>query len=47
VTSIGENAFSDCENLTLTVPRDSYAAQYCKDNNLNYTYPDSLDWLNN
>ena len=30
----------------LSIPRDSYAAQYCKDKNLNYLYPDSLDWLN-
>ena len=47
VTSIGDDAFSDCANLAFTVPRDSYAAQYCKENNLNYTYPDALDWLNN
>ena len=47
VTSIGDDAFSDCPNLTLAVNRGSYAAQYCKDNDLNYTYPDSLDWLNN
>ena len=32
--------------LTLTVPRNSYAEQYCKDNSLKYTYPDALDWLN-
>ena len=47
VTSIGEDAFRGCDSLTLTVTRDSYAAQYCKDNGLNYTYPDALDWLNN
>ena len=48
VTSIGNNAFYRCSpQLTLTVPRGSYAAQYCKVNNLTYTYPDSLDWLNN
>lgn len=46
VTSIGENAFSGCKSLTLTVTRDSYGAQYCKENNLNYSYPDSNDWLN-
>ena len=46
VTSIGDSAFSDCESLTATVSRDSYAAQYCKDNNINYTYPDANDWLN-
>lgn len=47
VIAIGINAFKDCPNLTITVPRNSYAAQYCKDNNLNYTYTDALDWLNN
>ena len=46
VTAIGDYAFSGCERLTLTVPRNSYAAQYCKDNGLTYIYPDSLDWLN-
>ena len=46
VTSIGDWAFSDCPNLTLTVSRGSYAEQYCKDNSLKYTYPDALDWLN-
>ena len=47
VTAIGDRAFSRCSSLTLTVGRDSYALQYCKENALNYTYPDSLDWLNN
>ena len=47
VTSIGNRAFEYCDNLTITVQRDSYAAQYAKDNNLNYTYPDANDWLNN
>ena len=48
VTAIGKDAFADCPNLTLTVPRDSYAAQYCKDNGLAYQYPDAnLDWLLN
>ena len=46
VTSIGDMAFSSCDNITLIVERDSYAVQYCKDNNLNYTYPDANDWLN-
>ena len=46
VTSIGEDAFSNCaETLTITVGRDSYAAQYCRENGLQYTYPDALDWL--
>ncbi len=48
VTSIGDSAFVDCpENLTVTVGRNSYAKQYCIDNNMNYIYPDSNDWLNN
>ena len=47
VTAIGEAAFSGCSSLTLTVSRDNCAAQYCKENGLDYTYPDSLDWLNN
>ena len=47
VTSIGDSAFKGCDDLTMTVQRDSYAARYAKDNNLNYTYPDANDWLNN
>ena len=45
VTNIGKNAFTECPMLTISVPRDSYAAQYCKENKLNYTYPDVNDWL--
>ena len=45
VTSIGEKAFDRGYNLTLTVPRDSYAAQYAKEYKLNYIYTDSYDWL--
>ena len=45
--SIGTDAFADCpKNMQFTVVRDSYAAKWCKENGLNYTYPDSLDWLN-
>lgn len=56
VTAIGSDAFGvdpDCAYMgldaltTFTVPRDSWAAQWCKDNGLRYTYPDSLDWLLN
>ena len=47
ITYIGENAFAYCPNLTLTVPRNSYAAEYAKANNIPYTYPDANDWLNN
>ena len=44
ITYIGEGAFSWCD-ATITVTRDTYAAQYCKDNGLNYTYPDIDNWL--
>lgn len=47
VTSIGDKAFYFCPNLTLTVPRNSYAAEYAKTNGISYTYPDANDWLNN
>lgn len=33
--------------ITFTVIRDSYAHQWCKDGNVPYTFPDSLDWLLN
>ena len=35
-----------CPNLTLTVSRDSYAAEYAKAAGIPYAYPDSMDWLN-
>ena len=47
VTSIGDYAFAGRSNLTLTVPRNSYALEYAKTNNIPYTYPDANDWLNN
>lgn len=48
VSAIGDWAFSECsKNLVFTVGRDSYAARYCKEKGLNYTYQDSLDWLKN
>ena len=46
VTSIGKYAFAECPKLTLTVPRDSYALAYAKENGIPYTYTDSMDWLN-
>lgn len=46
VTAIGEDAFKNCDGLTITVGRDSFAMQYCIDNDLPYTYPDANDWLN-
>ena len=46
VTSIEKDAFAKCFKLTATVCRGSYAEEYCKENDLQYTYPDALDWLN-
>ena len=43
VISIGEAAFESCDNLTITVGPDSYAKQYCEENNLNYTLSDAND----
>ena len=40
VISIGDKTFYNCPNLTLTVRKNSYAEQYCKDSELNYQYPD-------
>jgi len=49
VTEIGSKVFYTAynPNLILTVPRNSYAAEYAKANNIPYTYPDANDWLNN
>ena len=45
-TSISKYAFAECsELLTLTVVRNSWAASWCKENGMNYTYTDALDWL--
>lgn len=47
LSSIGAYAFHGCpENMQFTVVRDSWAAGWCKENVKNYTYTDSLDWLN-
>ena len=46
VTYIGKYAFADCPEFVITVSRDSYAQQYCIENNLKYTFPDANDWLN-
>ena len=48
LTSIGYGAFYSCpEQLTFTVPMDSWADQWCRDNNLYFTYPNANDWLLN
>ncbi len=47
VTAIGKDAFISCsDRLILTVGHGSYAETYARENDLQYMYPDSLDWLN-
>lgn len=45
VCEIGKDAFADCP-VTLTVERDSPAAQYAESARVPYTYPNANDWLN-
>ena len=45
VCEIGKDAFTDCP-VTLTVERDSPAAQYAESARVPYTYPNANDWLN-
>ena len=48
VTNIGDSAFADCsDTLLFTVEQGSYADQWCKENNLYFTYPNANDWLLN
>jgi len=47
VTSIGKYAFYGCKSLILTVEPDSYAESYAEEYNIEYTYPNALDWLYN
>ena len=48
VTSIGNKVFSKCApQMTVIVARDSYAEQWCIDNNKKYTFPNANDWLLN
>ena len=46
--TFGKPQFSgERENLTFTVPHDSYAEQWAKDEGVAYIYPDTHDRLNN
>ena len=46
VKQIGLHAFWRClEDLEILVGRNSYAKDYCKENNLRYKYFDDTDWL--
>lgn len=48
VEDIGVRAFANCSiNLMITVEPDSYASDYCSKNQLQFTYPNANDWLNN
>lgn len=38
VTDIGKNAFGGCTNLTLQIPRSSYAEDYCVKNKVNHIF---------
>ena len=45
-TTVGEQAFYGCASLgNVVVQRESPAREYCKENGLTYSYPDSNDWL--
>ena len=47
ISELGNWAFSGCESLIVTVVRDSYAKEYCAENDVKYTYEGVNDWLNN
>ena len=45
-TTVGGQAFYGCASLgNVVVQRESPAKEYCKENGLTYSYPDSNDWL--
>ena len=37
VSYIGDRAFLNCGSLTVTVPANSYAGEYCRENEIQYT----------
>lgn len=37
---IDVSAFQGCKKITFTVPLNTYAEQYCKDNGLSFVYPE-------
>ena len=42
VTNIGENAFADCQDLTVFGYRDSFVENYCNENNKNFIAIDDV-----
>ena len=46
VRVIGKNAFNLTKVASFTVNEGSFAEQYCIEEELNFTYANSLDWLN-
>lgn len=47
INDINSMTFFMCpDNLSFTVARDSWAAQWCQEQGYDYQYHDSLDWLN-
>ena len=47
VTYLGDNVFKGCGRITVTVDYDSYAAKYCENNRITYTYATDQSWLSN
>lgn len=46
VEEIGQDAFKECYDISLIVPRNSVAVEYCKKYGLEYNYTDANNWLN-
>lgn len=46
VISIDAGAFSGCKRITAEVVQGSYADDFCSENGWDYTFSNSLDWLN-
>lgn len=47
VEYINQFAFAfGSHDITLKVERSSYAAEFCRENEIRYSYPTELDWLN-
>ena len=41
----GNDVFDGCGRITVEVEYDSYAAKYCEENNITYTYATDQSWL--
>ena len=47
VTFMGDDAIGKNNALKASVSWNSYAAEWCEANDINFIYPDNTDWLNN